>query len=115
MANASQEGRSPTVVSLQIPSDAVEGDELCFVVAGKELSIAVPPSSQPGDILQIRIGTIPPSAKNDSEIDATAIPLATGKTLHVDSSSLHNQGRSDAGLSDGTYCTFVCGLPRDLP
>lgn len=102
-----------TAVSIQIPESAEAGDELRFVVEGKEFTIPVPPSSHPGDVLQIKVGgTTASTTKSYVGIDertSNAIQLVTGSTIFLPptlepfDSTTQTDSFGSTGSSDGTY------------
>jgi predicted nicotinamide N-methyase len=78
-------------ISIQIPEGAEADDELSFQVGGQVLTIPVPLHSQPGDVLQIKLGggvtkeslDIPRDDDMDVENDDITVHLMTGNQLRI--------------------------------
>jgi hypothetical protein len=102
------DGPLDTTVSIKIPESAEVGDELTFQVEGREFSITIPPATQPGDILQIKLGRTT-LKKDEAEETAGSIRLVTGNTIFIasdlpDSTAKYGSyGDKDSASSDGTY------------
>lgn len=95
-------------IQLQIPDNAEVGDNLTFVLHGKELEIPVPEGSVAGDILQIQIDDGPPDGSdNNNEIKTTEehddkmqkLESSIGSDI-VDNDSGRNHERSAVAAHD---------------
>ncbi|KAG7349387.1 lysine methyltransferase [Nitzschia inconspicua] len=88
-------------ISIQIPEGAEAGDELSFQIQGQELTIPIPLHSQPGDVLQIKLG-----GRGDESMETeedTSIQLMTGNQLRLSSSLDDSEALLQPSIADGTY------------
>lgn len=96
-------------ISIQIPEGAEAGDELSFFVGGQELSIPVPAHSQPGDVLQIKLGASKKVTDGDvamegEEANETIISMMTGHQLCLaGNESSKSKQQPLTGTADGTF------------
>lgn len=91
-----------TTLSIRLPLDAEPGDSLTFSVNGQNMEIDVPIGSNPGDVLEIQLGS-------DRDDDAprntttTAIPMKTGGEIVLHSVLPEKDRAANILSSDGTH------------
>jgi predicted nicotinamide N-methyase len=97
----------PYTLSLQVPPDAREGDNLTFTVDGVEMEIPVPPGTLPGQLLSVQLGDEtsrgPSDEDPDISEDSVTIPLADGQTLVLATVLPSSPEILEMDESDGTH------------
>lgn len=95
-------------ISLTIPEGAEAGDVLTFVVNGQELEIPVPIGSQPGDVLQLQIGSNNSTTDNNEEEEDAEGNVAT------ENSQTENDLLTKLDLGNGRLLELSSQLPKEL-
>ena len=114
-------------MQIQVPEGADEGDSLTFFVNGKDLEIAIPVGSEPGDILQIQVQEDQPQDDDDegdndenddddieaSDIKKVELHSSIGVTLDLYSCISDNdqESKDDEEKQDGADGTYAMPWP----
>jgi len=111
-------------IKMKVPEGAEEGDSLTFSVNGKDLEIAVPVGSKPGDILEIQVQDDQPQDDDDegdnddddneaSDIKRVELHSSIGVTLDLYSCIPGNdqESKDDEEKKDGADGTYAMPWP----